>query len=258
MEPGRDFRQLKETNAMFHGSKRWAVFGAVAGVVALGAAVIGGVALAQSGGSGGSAQASPTPGARNGQMSQRVDQFLNDLAANLHIDRSTLDNALKTTANQEIDKAVQSGQLTQAEGNQAKQAIANGQFPIGLGGFGRAGAMGTMTALQGCQTQVQQAVQSVTGETPDQLRSDLQSGKKLSDILSAKGKTEQDLRNAVADSVQSCLNSAVSAGTITQQQATNIVNGIKNGHGPLPFAGFGPHGPRGGHKANATATPAAQ
>ncbi|HLZ70450.1 MAG TPA: hypothetical protein VKV26_11170 [Dehalococcoidia bacterium] len=249
---------------MFNGTRRWAVFGAVAGVVTLGAAVIGGVAMAQTGGgSGAAAQASPTPAAgaqRKAQMSQRVDQFLNDLAANLHIDRATLDSALKTTANQEIDKAVQSGQLTQAEGDQAKQAIANGQFPIGIGGFERAGARGAMTALQGCQTQIQQAVQSVTGETPDQIRSDLQSGKKLSDILSAKGKTEQDLRNAVGDAVQSCLSSAVSAGTITQQQATDIVNGIKNGRGPLPFGGFAFRGPRGGHGArpNATATPAAQ
>lgn len=251
---------------MFHGTKRWAVFGAVAGAIALGAAAIGGIALAQTGGSGNSpsAQASPTPGAgaqRRAQMSQRVDDFLNDLATNLHIDRATLDAALKTTANQEIDKAVQSGQLTQAEGDQAKQAIANGQFPIGFGGFERAGARGVMTAVQGCQTQLQQAVQSVTGETPDQLRSDLQSGKKLNDILSAKGKTEQDLRNAVADAAQSCLNSAVSSGAITQQQATDIVNGIKNGHDPLPFFGFGPHGPhgpRGGNQANATATPAAQ
>ncbi len=248
---------------MFHASRRWAVFGAVAGVFTLGAAVVGGVALAQTGGGGSntSAQASPTPAAGtkpNAAMTQRVDDFLNDLATNLHIDRPTLDSALKTTANQQIDKAVQSGQLTQAEGDQAKQAIANGQFPIGLGGFERFGAKGTFTALQGCQTQVQQAVQSVTGETPGQLKTDLQSGKKLSDILSAKGKTEQDLRNAVADAVQPCLSSAVSAGTITQQQATDIVNGIKSGHGPLPYAGLGGRGPRGGHKPNAAATPAAQ
>lgn len=245
---------------MFHGTRRWAVFGAVAGVIALGAATIGGIALAQTGGSGNSpsAQASPTPSAgaqRKAQMSQRVDQFLNDLAANLHIDRATLDSALKTTANQEIDKAVQSGQLTQDEANQAKQAIANGQFPIGLGGFEHIGVKGELSAVQGCVTQVQQAVQSVTGETPDQLRSDLRSGKKIDDILSAHGKTEQDLRNAVADAVQSCLNTAVSNGSITQQQATDIINGIKNGNGPLPFFGFGP---RGKHNASATATPAAQ
>ncbi|HZQ38824.1 MAG TPA: hypothetical protein VFD32_23065 [Dehalococcoidia bacterium] len=248
---------------MFHSTKRWAVFGAVAGVIALGAAAVGGIAMAQTGGSGNSpsAQASPTPGVgaqRKAQMSQRVDQFLNDLAANLHIDRATLNSALQTTANQEIDKAVQSGQLTQAEGDQAKQAIASGQFPIGIGGFERAGVKGVMTAVQGCQTQIQQAVQSVTGETPDQLRSDLRSGKKLSDILSAQGKTEQDLRNAVADAAQSCLNTAVSNGSITQQQAANVINGIKNGRGPLPFFGFGPRGQHGGNRANATATPAAQ
>ncbi len=248
---------------IFTGSRRWAVFGAVAGVVALGAAAIGGIALAQTGGSGNSpsAQASPTPGAgaqRKAQMSQRVDQFLNDLAANLHIDRATLNSALQTTADQEIDKAVQSGQLTQAEGDQAKQAVASGQFPIGFGLPGRFGARGVQTALQGCQTQVSQAVQSVAGETPDQLRSDVRSGKKLSDILSAKGKTEQDLRNAVGDAVQSCLNTAVSNGSITQQQATDIVNGIKNGRGPVPFFGFGPHGQRGQRNASATATPAAQ
>src|SRR5579883_1210110 len=139
--------------AMMSGSRRWAVFGAVAGAIALGAAAIGGIALAQTGGSGNSpsAQASPTPGAgaqRKAQMSQRVDQFLNDLATNLHIDRATLNSALQTTADQEIDKAVQSGQLTQAEGDQAKQAIASGQFPIGLGGFEHAGAAGVMTAVQ--------------------------------------------------------------------------------------------------------------
>src|SRR5437879_3795592 len=93
-----------------------AVIGAAGGVITLGAAVLGGTAMAQTGGSG--STPSPTPSAaqpqRQAQRQAEMDTVLNDLAKNLGVDRTKLDAALKTTAKDQVAAAVTSGRLTQA------------------------------------------------------------------------------------------------------------------------------------------------
>jgi hypothetical protein len=63
---------------------------------------------------------------------QRRDDFLNQLAQNLNISRSTLNAALSTTLDQEIDKAVAANQLTAGQAARLKKRIGRDNFPIGL------------------------------------------------------------------------------------------------------------------------------
>ena len=64
--------------------------------------------------------------------------------------------------------------------------------------------------------------------SPDQLTSDLQSGKTLSDIATAQNISSTQLQTIVAGALQSALKPAVDAGTLTQQQLARMVKRIQS------------------------------
>jgi len=214
-----------------------ALLGAVGGIMTLGAAVLGGRAMAQTPAV--VATPSGTPSAAQQQHQAQQDQFLNDLAKNLGVDRTKLDTALKTAETQEIDTAVQSGKLTQAEATQRKQDVANGRVPLGFGGlFGDHGGPGG-----GIPANVGQAIQDAVskalgGETRDQVRADLQAGKTPDQIAQAHGTSVQAVHAAVAAAAQPLLDQAVQAGTLTAAQEQQILTDIKSSK----RFGFGGHG----------------
>lgn len=223
---------------------------ALVAILALSAMAIGGVVRAQTPNS----SPTPTPSGQTGQPAQTgqnnqrkaqaqtlMNDFLNQLAQNLHIDRATLDAALKTTANQEVDKAVANGSLTQAQADQIKQHIASGQFPLGVGfhlGEKENGA-------EACKTG--SAFASALGISESDLRQALHNGQTPAQIAQAHGKSLQDVQNAIAASVKPCLDQQVQAGKITQQQEDQILQRIQQGQG---LEG-GHHGRR-GMKSSAT------
>jgi len=235
---------------MFRLGKRWAVLGAVGGVLALGAVVLGGGVLAQTSGNGLASQAAlqaaqqatpqATPAAgqntKNANRQAERDSFLNSLAQNLGVDRAKLDGALKKTADDQIDAAVKSGKLTQAQADALKQKIAAGQVPFGPGigrGDGETGGIkGAMGPLMGCIQSVQAAVSKQLGnETADQIRAELRSGKTVDQIAQEHGTTTQALQDTVANTAKPCLDQAVTAGTITAQQEQAILSAISNAKG---------------------------
>ena len=237
-------------NAMVSRRKRLAFLGAVGGVVTLGAAVLAGTALAQT----------PTPGSGTGSTSTaqqqhqaQQDQFLNDLAKNLSIDRSKLDTALKTTETQEVDAAVTAGKLTATQGTQMKQAIANGTAPIGFGFGGPGGPGGPGMHLPPNAQQAAQAALSAAlgGETQAQLQADRQAGKTPDQIAQAHGTTVAAVNTAIANAVKPLLDQAVTAGTMTATQETQILDGIKNAKGFALGGHGGPGGPGGPPPAGA-------
>jgi hypothetical protein len=64
--------------------------------------------------------------------------------------------------------------------------------------------------------------------SPDQLTSDLQSGKTLTDIATAQNTTSIQLQTIVAAALQSALKPAVDAGTLTQQQLAHVVKRMQS------------------------------
>lgn len=227
--------------------QKLAVLGAAGGVLTLGAAVLGGVALAQTPGSGSSQSASATPSAaqqqRQAQDQAQRDQYLNDLAKNLGVDRSKVDSALKATAKDEVTRAVQAGTLTQSEADQLNQNIDSGKAPLGLGpGPGLGGDFGGVgiRQLSGLQDAIDKAFQQTVGETQQQFFQELQDGKTAAQGFQSHNTTAQAVGQAEVNAAKPILDQAVQQQKITQAQETSFLQRLQNG------PGFGGHGP-GGH-----------
>lgn len=204
------------------------LIGAVIAAAVLGV-VAGGVVLAQTNSPGGSGANAQSPSGGNGAGARaRIDNFLNQLAQNLHIDRPTLDNALKTTAKQQVDQAVAAGRLTQDQANQDKQRIDNGQSFLGIGRLGRGERGGARGATAACGAGVRDAVTNTLGISAGDLRQARANGKTIAQIAQEHGKTVEDLRNAVAQSAKGCLDQQVQSGSLTAQQEQDILQRLQD------------------------------
>lgn len=196
---------------------------------------------------------------------QRAEDNLNKFAQNLGVDPAKVKEALKQTALQHIDEAVAAGRMTADQAQKAKDAINSGQFPMGPGGFGFRGEGGKGgpggdhgRRGPGMMGVAHEALATFLGITPEQLRTELQ-GKSLKDVAAAHGKSADDLKTFITTTAQTKANEAVTAGKLTQDQATKMLDMLKANldamigmqvpafgpGGPGGFGGFG--GPRGPH-----------
>lgn len=247
------------------------VLGATAGIASL-AAVLGGGLMAAQGTSSVSAagsqtalasfvqQASPTP-AQGTSGSSRMETYLQDLAKNLGIDETKLKDALKQTSLDQVQADLAAGKITQAQADQMTQAIQNGNGPLfGFGGRGGPGGPRNGAGPIGPgMRQDDAALAQFLGIDQATLEQAEQSGQSLAAIASAHGKSATDLKTFLTTQEQTRLNTAVSSGKITQQQADTMLQQfnrtldarINATHTP----GTGPHfGPRGGNQGQTPST----
>ncbi len=230
--------------------KKGLLIGSLVAALIVAAIAVGGVVRAQTatpgpGQSGGSVQSTtsgPGAGAR-----QQIDSFLNALAQNLGISRPTLDNALKTTAKQQLAQAVAAGRLTQQQADQISQQIDDGQAPFagmfGRGrGAGRNGAGGA--AVRACLGSAQQAAASILGISVTDLQQAHQSGESFAQIAQDHGTSVQALQSAVSAAVKSCLDQQVQAGTITSAQEQSLLQRLQQRLSSTP-SGYQPGNRRG-------------
>jgi hypothetical protein len=200
-----------------------------AGAVAL-------VAVAGGGGAIAATQLSPQ------QESQTV---LNDAAKELGVSPSDLSAALKSALEKRVDAAVAAGRLTKGQGDELKQHIESGDFPLlgfpmlghGPGVFEHHEVFGGLDAAA-----------TYLGLSDDQLRTQLESGKTLAEVAEAKGKSVDGLVDALVADAKKHLDEEVSEGDLTKAQAeqmlSNLEAGIRalvNGERPnvVPGPGFG-------------------
>ncbi len=126
----------------------------------IGTGIVTGVALAQGGGGGGSAN--PT---------SRVDQFLGFLSNRLGITSDQLKTDIQGAANDTVDQMLKDGTITQQQADNLKQEIQNGNSPGMLGIFGKGRGFGMGMMGRGFGTSLQSIVQAVAGTlklTPQQ------------------------------------------------------------------------------------------
>ncbi len=179
------------------------------GLAALLAAAGGGVAIAAS-------DSSP---------SEENQAILDDAAKKLGVSPSKLSDALKQALADRIDAAVAAGRLTKDEGNALKQRVNSDVFPLFGGlhhGFGHFGFFGSLDAAAG-----------YLGLTEAQLRSELEGGKTLAQVAQAHGKTANGLTDALVAAAKKRLDQAVAAGHLTQSQANEMLNGLRDRIGAL-------------------------
>jgi lambda repressor-like predicted transcriptional regulator len=220
---------------------------AVIATLVLSGAAIGGVVFAQTASPTTSPSPATSPANPGGQQTQpstsgqtpsnpntaarqnMANDFLNQLAQNLGVSRSTLDSALKSAANTEVDKAVANGTLTQTQATAIKQRIANGQVPVGFGRFGGFGGPHGPRGKGLGGVDLRGAVANALGISTSELQQDLKNGQSIAQIAQAHGKTTQDLQNAVVASVKSNLDNQVKAGALTQTQENDILQKLQSG-----------------------------
>lgn len=190
-----------------------------AGVIVLGGAVGGGIVMAA-----GNQTPTPTPStAPNDNHQQQIDDYINKLAANLGIDASKLKDAMKQTALDELDQAVKDGKLTQTQADNIRQRIESGDTYFGLGGFaghgGKFGPGGRAFGIGGLMGQIDKLATFFNIDTAT-LRDELGQGESLAQIAEAHGKSRDELKAFLTQSIHDALQQAVTNGKITQDQAT--------------------------------------
>jgi AraC-like DNA-binding protein len=204
---------------------------------------IGGAVIAAAGLAGGAYAAS------SASTSPR-QAFIDDVAKRLNVSPTALNNALKGAYQDQLNQAVKSGKLTQAQANRIKQRIA--KRPLAPIGFAHRGFFGPRA---GMRVGALGGAAKYLGLTDAQLLSQLRSGKSLAQIATAQHKSMSGLTSALKADVKTRLDKAVAAKRLTSAQEQKILSGIDQrlntiinreglGHG-LMHRGFRPGGPGG-------------
>lgn len=120
---------------------------------------------------------------------------------------------------------------------------------------GQQGGPGGPRGPHQLQGAVLDAAAQALGMTSDELSTELQSGKTLSDIATEKGVDLQTVKDAIQAAhdteLRTRINQAVTDGKLTQDKANWLLEGLDKGYldGPGPFS-FGHGGPRPGGPQN--------
>jgi hypothetical protein len=174
----------------------------------------------------------------------RSQAIVDDAAGTLGVDPSKLSAALKQALEKQVDAQVTAGKLTQEQADAIKKRIEDGTQPIfggpGFGGpgkhFGHGGPgfrggpgfghhFGPGFGGPGIAAGVEE-VATYLGLKPEELRTQLKSGKSLADIATAQGKTVDGLKTAITDAVTKRLDAAVTAGKLTSEQKAKLLEGL--------------------------------
>jgi polyhydroxyalkanoate synthesis regulator phasin len=121
-----------------------------------------------------------------------------------------------------LQPLIDDGTITQA---QADKIIAALQA---AGPIGRGGPFGGHHMAIGPKGFGLDVVANALGITADEVRTALQNGQSIADLAVSKGKTAQDVIDAVVADVTTKLNERVTAGDLTQAQADKIIADVKD------------------------------
>jgi ABC-type amino acid transport substrate-binding protein len=186
--------------------------------------------------------------------SSPASSFLDDVARHLGISTAKLQDATKAAALDQVNAALKAGRITQAQADALEARIESGELPFfgrALGGFGLFGLRERPFAFGEKVT----AAADYLGLTVDELRNRLAQGQSLAQVAKAQGKSVDGLEQAILAVVKKRVDAAVSAGTLTQDQAKAVLDRAQariarlvNRTFPAPGFGwrfFGGPGPRG-------------
>jgi hypothetical protein len=181
-------------------------------------AAIGVVGLAALGGGGAAVAASKSGGSPVAEN----QAIAADAAGQLGVSPSALTAAIKKAMVDQIEAQVTAGTLTKAEATAIEARLATSNAPLfalggghggpGHGGHGRGGGPISFDAAA-----------TYIGISASDLRTQLAAGKSLGAIATANGKTVDGLKAALTTAAKSDLDTAVTAGKLTQAQEDQIL-----------------------------------
>lgn len=148
------------------------------------------------------------------------DNFIEKLAANLGMDKTTLQEAIKKTHLQIIDEAVQQGRIPADRAQEMKNRIEQGQFPpMGPRFDGRPPLV---------NDQRLKALAEAFGMSVDELKTAIEQGKRIPDIAQEKGISLDQLQQKMKELRIQEINQMVQDGKITREQADRMIQRIQN------------------------------
>jgi hypothetical protein len=165
------------------------------------------------------------------------NDFLDSVARHLGISREKLDEATKAAAIDQVDARLKAGQITQAQAEELKKRIQNGDVaPLAaLGGAGGPGGPGFGFGLRGGPQLLKAGISDslaaaakYLGLTESALRDQLGDGKSLADVAKAQNKDVGGLKDAILAAAKTDLDKAVSDKDLTQSQADDVYNRLKD------------------------------
>jgi len=238
--------------------KFWKVAAVVVVVVVLGTAAVAAVAVAQGG----------TDGVK-AWFADRGQAFKEAMAKALGISVEEYDAALDQAREEVLTKAVEEGSLTQEQADRIRERADEGFGPgmmgggLGPGMMGRGMGRGMMGRGLGfgmmgdSEISLLAVAADKLGMTVDELQTQLRDGKTVADLAKEKGVDLQTILDAFLAPRQEALSQAVADGKITQEQADQMLENMRdmiedhlNGEmpmlGPGGCGGFGGRGMMGG------------
>ncbi|MCL6478393.1 MAG: YckD family protein [Peptococcaceae bacterium] len=155
----------------------------------------------------------------NPEKANLFQDFIAKFAANLGVDQDKVVEALEAAKKQMLDEAVQQGRMTQEQAD--KIAAAAKDNPGWFGSFFGKKHGGKPGFKEGGRFSDEMA--EALGLTPEQLKSELQSGKKLQQIITDQGLTEEQFRQKMFELKKEAIAEKVSEGKLTQEQADKMI-----------------------------------
>ena len=173
-----------------------------------------------------------------------VGTFIGKLADKLGVSEDELKTAIQDTRIEMIDEAVDSGQLTEEQGQKLKERIEEGDLGIGFGPrFGEGRFRGGHGFCQRAVGGIIEASAEVLDMSVDDLKAQLKEGNSLAEVAEAQGMSVDDFKAALSDAVKAKLDGLVDDEKLTQEQADRLYQGFEENIDRIVTAEPGEGGP---------------
>jgi hypothetical protein len=163
-----------------------------------------------------------------GTPAEERKAVVNDVANQLDVTPAELTAAFKAALKRQVDRAVASGRLTQAEGNALKERIDENELPLfgpGLRGGDR--QFGFRHHGHGPFHRHLDAAAQYLGLTQAALREQLEDGKTLAQVARDRNKSVDGLVDALVASKRARIEQEVEDGRLTRAEADEFLEGLR-------------------------------
>jgi polyhydroxyalkanoate synthesis regulator phasin len=174
-----------------------------------------------------SASAQTPPPTSTPTVDPYCEQYLRDLASRLHVSVSSLQQANQAAVKDTLARMVRDGAITQKQASALQQRLMSYK-PCTGNITARLQDAIVMHTLKGYRSQINDQIARGLHLTPSQLTSQLKSGKSLDDVAAAQHVSSSQLHTIVMGAIQSALNTAVSKGDLTKQEATTYMQFLRS------------------------------
>jgi predicted transcriptional regulator len=159
---------------------------------------------------------------------EREEAVLADAAKRLDVEPTELRDALADAENAQLDADVKAGRLTREQADAIKRHREEAGTVLGPGKpfFPGGPELALRFKHPGGRFELLDSTADALGISRGELVERLHDGKTLDEIAKTEGKSVDDVRKAVEDSVKKQLDEAVDDGDLTREQADKLLSGV--------------------------------